>query len=268
MDCIIVRRLAGVGLVMVLAVAAYAQGMYWEATMSGGRMGDRVAVQKMFYMPKEFKSESAERGEAVILRLDKGVMTSLNPKDKTYWEMTFAEMGSMMKEAGSKMDAAMAQMQKKMEGMSEQQRKMMEKMMKERMPGQKSDTSAIEVTGSNDKKTIGGYSCSKFTVTRDGKELLTVWATKEVKDFEPMRKDFEEFQKRMMEMNPHMPKGLAAGMQKIEGFPMETDMPGGMKQVVTKIEKRSVAPGEFDVPSGYTKVKPPMMGDEKGETKE
>ena len=262
MERTIIRGVVGICIAAGLAVTGYAQGVYWESTRSGGRMGEKVAVEKMYYMPKKFKMESSDEAQAMILRLDKELMTSIETKEKTYWEMTFAEMGGMMKKAGSKMDAQVAEMQKEMEGMPEEQRKMMEGMMKDRMPGKKEEGSKIEVTKAGERKTISGYSCTKFTLTRDGKELLAVWASKEVKEFDTIRKDFEEFQKRMMEMNPMMPKGLADGMRKIEGFPVETDMPGGMKQVVTKIEKRSISAGEFEVPAGYSKVKPPMMGDE------
>jgi len=83
-----------------------------------------------------------------------------------------------------------------------------------------------------------------------------------VKEFDAMRKDFQEFHKRIMEMNPMIPKGIVEGMQKIDGFAIETDMPGGITQVVTKVERRSTPASAFEVPAGYTKVKPPSMGGE------
>jgi hypothetical protein len=258
----VVRRAAGMCLVVGLTVTAYGQGVYWEAARSGGRLGDKTEIEKMYYMPKKIKSESADKGDVLILRLDKEVMTSMDSKAKTYWQMTFSEMSERMKKSSAEMDAAMADMQKEMEGMSEGERKMAEQMMKSMRPGQRSEGPKIEVTKTGDKETISGYSCTKFTVTKDGKELLSIWASKDVKEFEAMRKDFEEFQKRMAEMNPMIPEGLSEGMQKIEGFPIETDMPRGLKQVVTKIEKRSIPADEFEIPAGYTKVKAPMMRDE------
>jgi len=258
----VVRRAVGMCLAVGLTVTAYGQGVYWEAARSGGRLGDKTEIEKMYYMPKKFKSESAGKGDVQILRLDKEVIMSVDSKAKTYWQMTFSEMSERMKKSSAEMDAAMADMQKEMESMSEGERKMAEQMMKSMRPGQRSEGPKIEVTKTGDKETISGYSCTKFTVTKDGKELLSIWASKDVKEFEPMRKDFGEFQKRMAEMNPMMPEGLSEGMQKIEGFPIETDMPRGLKQVVTKIEKRSIPADEFEIPAGYTKVKAPIMRDD------
>jgi hypothetical protein len=55
--------------------------------------------------------------------------------------------------------------------------------------------------------------------------------------------------------------GLGDAYQKMDGFPMETDvdMMGKMTTVVTKVEKRSTPASEFSVPAGYTKTESPMM---------
>ena len=258
----VVRGVVGICLAVGMVVAAYGQGVYWETTRSGGGMGDRVVHENMYYMPKKFKTESVEEGQAMILRLDKGLISSINTKDTTYWESTFAGLDSMMKKGKSKMDASMAKMQKEMEGMPEGQRKMIEQMMKGKMPGSAGGDSKIEVMKTDETKNISGYPCTKFVVTENEKQLLTVWATKSVKEFDAMRKDFQEFHKRIMEMNPMIPKGIVEGMQKIDGFAIETDMPGGITQVVTKVERRSTPASAFEVPAGYTKVKPPSMGGE------
>jgi hypothetical protein len=39
----------------------------------------------------------------------------------------------------------------------------------------------------------------------------------------------------------------------------ETDMDGTMKEVVTRIERKSVAASEYEIPQGHKKVNPPMM---------
>jgi hypothetical protein len=265
----IVWRAVGLCIAVSMVGAAYGQGVYWEAQRSGGSAGGKTVTEKMYYMPKKFKSESGDEGQAVIFRLDKEVMYMVNTKEKTYSEVTFAEMEGAMKKMGSKMDAAMAKMQKEMEGMPEEQRKMVEKMMKGKMPGKNTEGTEIEVTKTGEKKTINGYSCTKYVLGEKGKELLSLWVTKDVKDFEGMRKDFEQFRQRMMAMNPMMAKGVAAKINEVEGFPIETDMGGGMRQVVTKIERKPTPPGEFEIPAGYKKVKSPMLGtQEEGESRE
>jgi hypothetical protein len=136
---------------------------------------------------------------------------------------------------------------------------MVEKMMGDKMLGKKKE-GKVEVVNTGEKKTISGYSCTKFVIKEDGKEVAAVWATKDVKDFEAMRRDMEQFSKRMAAMNPMMGKGTAEGIKSVEGFPIETDMGESMKEVVTKIEKRSIAASEFEVPAGYKKVKSPLFG--------
>jgi hypothetical protein len=241
-----------------VAVSAFGQGLYWESTRTGSMMGEKSETVKYYYTPKKFKSATGDSGHVAILRLDKEVMIMLNPKEKTYSEISFADMEKMVKKSSAQMDEKMAELQEKLKNMPEEQRKMVEQMMGNKMPGMKKE-SKVEVVKSGDTKKISGYSCSKFVVNQDGKELLTVWATKDVKDFETIRKDMEEFRQRMAAMNPVMRKGFTEGLKNIDGFPIETDMGDTMKEVVTKVEKKSIAASEFEIPGGYKKVKSPMM---------
>ena len=257
----IARRVVGLGLALLIGLAAYGQGMYWETKMTGH---GQESMTKMYAMPKMFKTMESEGGDAVIVRLDKELIYQINAKEKTYSEMTFVELETMMKKMGGKMDDAMAQMQEKMKDMPEEQRKMMEQMMGSRMPGKKD--AAVDVKNAGEKKSISGFSCTKYVVNQDGKEAMTVWATKDVKDFGALRKDWEEFSKRIMAMNPMGMKGLAEGMKKVDGFPIQTDMSQGISTLVTKVEKRSTPASEFTVPAGYKKVDSKMMeGMEEGE---
>jgi GLPGLI family protein len=249
------RIAMGLSLALIIAVCAFGQGVYWESKVTGGPIKDQT--DQMYYMPKMFKRTSTGDANIMIVRLDKETMYILKPKEKTYSEITFAEMEAMMKKGKAKMDSRMAEMQKKMQSMPEEQRKMMEKMMGDKMPGTAKDAK-VDVSSTGEKKAIGGFSCTKYVVTQDGKEFMTLWTTKDVKEFEPMRKDFEAFSQRMSSMNPMAGKGMMDAFRKVDGFPIETDM-SGITNVVTKIEKRSTPAGEFEVPSGYTKVKSEMQ---------
>lgn len=250
-----VRRVVGLLLTVGIAVAAYAQGAYWESQVSGGPLGDKVMIQKMFYMPKMAKTIDNESGRVVIIRLDKEMIYTVDPQKKEYSEMTFEEMEKTMKKVGDKM----AEMQKKLENMPPEQRKMVEQMMGDKM-GKNQDAPATVSAGS-EKRTISGYTCTQYVVNQNGKDIMTVWSTREIKEFEAMRKDWEQFTRRLMAMSPGGARSIADAFQKIQGFPVEVDTEQGMKNVVTKFEKRNTAASEFVVPSGYTKV-------EKGLTKE
>jgi len=241
-----------------LAGTAFAQGLYWESTMSGGPIGERN--EQMWAVPKKLKGVTKETGESFIVRLDKEVFITIDPKEKTYSEMTFAEMEAMMKKVGGKMDSKMAEMQKQLAGMPEEQRKMVEKMMGDKMGGRGSaQDAAIDVKKTGDKKSISGFSCTKVVITEDDKDVMTMWVTKDVSGFDAMRKDWEEFSKRMMAMNPMGGKGLGEAFKKVDGFPIQTEMGHGITSTVTKVEKKTAPASEFEVPSGYKKVKPKMM---------
>lgn len=239
-------------LVFGFAGSAITQGLHWEAKMRGG--GGRILTERteeMWAIPKMMKSVNKETGEMQIVRLDKEVFIhTIDLREKTYEEITFAEMESMMKKAVGKMETEMAEV---LAGMPEEQRKKAEEMMADKMPGKSKDPK-IEVKKTGDTKTISGFSCTKFVVTRDGKEAMTMWATKDVEGFESMRKDWEEFSRRLMVMNP-TGKGLGDAFRQIDGFPIQTEVNNYMTSTVTMIETKAAPAREFEIPAGFKKVK-------------
>jgi GLPGLI family protein len=249
------RRVVTLGIMLGLAAAAYSQGLYIESKVTGP-MGERTT--QTYAMPKKIKSVTNKDGEAVIVRLDKELFISIDPSEKTYSEMTFAEMESMMKKAGSQMDDKMAEMQKRLADMPEEQRKMVEQMMGNKMSGMNKDAK-VEVNSTDENKNINGFSCTKYVVTTDGNESMTIWATKDVKGFNEMKSDWQEFSRRMMSMSPMRGKGMADAMQKVDGFPIQMEIGANMTTTVTRVERRSTPDNEFEIPSGYKKVKPKMM---------
>jgi hypothetical protein len=67
-----------------------------------------------------------------------------------------------------------------------------------------------------------------------------------------MKSDFERFSSSMGSLS-QITAGISEAYQKIEGFPVQTEI-GGMTNTVTKVERRSTPASQFDVPAGYTKV--------------
>ena len=253
----LLRRLRGVGLMAALALPVMAQGLYWESTTTKFGDKDKGHTSQFYYMPKMYKATMDDNQQVVIVRLDKEVMMMMDNKEKTYWQLTFAEMESMMKGVGSKMDAAMAEMDEKMKDMPEEQRKMVEKMMGGRM-GKKN--AKIDIEKTDESKTVSGYKCKKYVLKMGDDELATVWATQDISDFGVMRKDMEEFGKRMSAM---LPRGMEGSVEKslstLDGFPIQTERKNGSVMTVTKIEKKSTPTSEFEAPSGYKKEAPPIM---------
>jgi hypothetical protein len=240
----------GLCLAILLAGSAFSQGLYWESTTSGGPLKDKENISQNYAMPRMFKIVNPTT--VMILRMDQEKIYTVDPAKKTYSEMTFADMEAYAKKAGEKM----AQYREKMKNMPPEQRKQIEA-----MTGMMGGTEGpVEISATGEKKSVDGFSCAKYVMKRGGKEMMTLWVTKDVAGFDNLRKDWMEFGKRMAALTNM--SGLGDAYQKIDGFPMETDMDimGKMTTVVTKVEKRTTPAGEFSVPAGYTKTESPLMG--------
>jgi hypothetical protein len=237
---------------LLFASLVSAQGFYIEST----RSGSSDVEEKMYYMPKMFKSVSGNRQEISILRFDRETIYDINPEKKTYTAMTFAEMKAMVDNARSKADDMMA---KRLASLPPDQReKMKGKMaaMKDRMA---SPGATHEVISTGDHRTINGYACDKYIVKINGKESETIWASKQVPGYETMKRDMEGFLDRMSGLAGGK-RDLGAWLKQIDGFPIETDSHGSVN-TVAKIDRRSIPASEFEVPAGYTREKNRMPGD-------
>jgi hypothetical protein len=240
---------------LFFANLAFAQGVYWEARTTAP--GEKEKMDRFYYMPRMLKMVSGDEGMAVILRLDREVMIMIDRKEKKYHEITFKEMEQMMEGAGAMMDAQMEMMKEQLAQLPEEQRKAVEEMMKSQKKPKGPD---FKVSKTGESKTIGGYDCQEYVITEGGERSSTIWATRDAKEFELMRKDMEEFARRMqaiakqgMQDSPQLPEG-------IDGFPIVTEWAGGRKSVVTTIEERSTPAAEFEAPAGFAKESFPGMG--------
>jgi GLPGLI family protein len=231
---------------------AFGQGLSWESTIAISAANGKEMHSTSYYRAHMFKQVSEK--DAVIFRLDKKMMYNIDHQKKEYSAMTFAELEAFTKKTNSELTEKMSEMNKQLEGMPPEQRKMMEKMMGAQNLG-KSSESKTEVIKTSEKKTINGYPCIKYALQEDGKETGSVWTTTKVPDFKTMQKDFKEFSERITAQMPMKGGQMAEAMKKIEGFPIQTTI-AGIKISVTKIEKKSIAASEFEVPPGYKKVDP------------
>ena len=172
------RRTGVLCALLAIAVAAWSQGLYWESNTAA--MGRNIPT-KTSYMPGKMRIDSEK--EYTILRLDQEKMYMVHPDKKSYREMTFAELEAQMKGMNARVAKQMEQMQGKMKDMPEEQRKMIEKMMKQQgTPGKEKDTK-IEVKATGKTQSILGHACIKYAIKENGKEMGSVWATKDIKEF-------------------------------------------------------------------------------------
>lgn len=233
------------------AATAAAQGLSWDSETN---VAGKKENQKYYYMPGMFKAVTG-RGQEMVMRLDRETIASVDREKKEYWEMTFDELETFMKKAQGMMDSRMAEMRKQMEGMPEEQRKMMEQMLGPAGPGAEG---AIAVKPMPDKKVINGYNCTKVIVTQGKREAVTLWTTRDVKEYAGMAKEWQEFGKRMAQLTPTVGRAMAEGISRIDGFPIRVEA-GGMTSEVKNVRKSTTPASEFTVPAGYKRVQPDFM---------
>jgi hypothetical protein len=237
---------------LLLAPTAHSQGLYWEASHAPK---DTSGVSRFYLLPKMMKEVSADGERITIFRLDRDIMYQINARDKSYTQTTFAEMESHMKNAQSKLAEGMSKLKDKLDKIPPEQRKMLEQQMGTLM-GRSSAAANVEVVNTGERATISGYSSTKTIFRRDGKDLITFWTTKEVKEFAPFRNELAGFMKRALSMNPFA-RDFADAFSKLDGFPVRTEM-GGSTETVTRVEKRSLSASEFEVPAGFIQKKNPI----------
>jgi len=250
----IARAFVTGAMLAVMALPAAGQGLVWESVTKGGPAGEGGTPSTTYMMPGKMKHVTDD-GNVIIVRLDQEKMYTLKPAEKSYWEMTFTEMEQMLKAATAKMDAMKDQMQEQLKNMSPEQREMVEKMYNMTSSGKKEPVS-IKTTGKT--KTIIGYQTTQYVARQGDKDMMSMYVTKGIGEFDTMRRDWEQFNKRLLSMGGGFAEGMAEAYTKVGGFPMEMEIMGATT-TVTKLEKKPTPALEFDIPAGYTKTKPPMM---------
>lgn len=220
-------------------VMLVAQGLYWEQSVSMKMMGEGQEIRtKGYLLPMKLKS-IGDDGNGVIIRADKEMIYMINDGDKTYSEMTFKEFEAQM----SQLSEQMNKMQEEMKDMPAEQRRMLEGI----MGGMKEYT--IKKTG--EKKKVIGYGCEKVLLLEDGKEIGEFWITKDVGSMKQFAKNWENLMEKMV--RSPMAK-MYRKLAELDGFVMESQI-SGTRSTTTKLEKRSIGAGEFEIPAGYKKVK-------------
>jgi len=204
--------------------------------------------EKVFYKAGKFKTMNLTTGKSMIYRFDKELMWTIDHNDKSFTEVTFAQM----KEGMQKMRSAMKQ---EMKDISPEERKMMEKLMGKKMGkmlGGDEGGFEISIKRTGKKKNIMGYSCEQVFLNMNDEPMMEMWITNKYS----MGNDFLKVYEKMGFMKGELPEDA----KKIQGIPLATSMTIDMgmgkmesETKVTKLEKTSVSDREFEVPKGYNK---------------
>ncbi len=202
--------------------------------------------------------QGAGKGEehSILYRKDKDAVYMVNPAEKSYMEMTRADM----KKAADKMKQAMEQMRAAMKNMPPQQREMMEKMMAGRGGMGMTDSAAdfhMEYKKVGLAK-VGSWSAVEYAGFRGGVKKTRVYVVEygalgvAREDFGVM-KELGEFFK-SLHMGPQA--DFYRDSETLKGLPVRTvvlDEAGKdkLQMDLTEVKKESFPASEFDLPSGY-----------------
>lgn len=213
---------------------------------------DVTENEKTFYKPGKFKTMNLTTGKTIIMRFDKELMWTIDDKNKTYEEITFAQMQEGMEKMKSTM-------REEMKDISPEERKMMEKFMGKKFGSMFSEEPKLEVTvkHTGKKKTIMGYNCEQIFLNLNDEPMMEMWVT----DKFTLGNDFLEVYQKMGFM-----KGkLSEEAKKIQGIPLANKMTIDMgmgkmesESQVTKLVQTSVSDSEFEVPKGYKRKRSGM----------
>ncbi len=230
---------------------------YWEQESIrpemgfGGKKTTSLEKEKTYYKPGKLKIENLTDGTVMIYRFDKELMWNIEKKNKTYQEITFAQMEAMKNSMSSAM-------QEEMKKMSPEQKQMMEKMMGKKfksMFGGDEGGLQIRAKKTGKTKTLLSQKCEQVILSLNNSPMMEMW----ISDKYTMGTEFYEIYQKM-----GMMKGeYSEDIKNIRGIPLESkssiDVGMGMGKIetsskVTKIVPKSLSDSEFDLPGGLTKV--------------
>ncbi len=236
------RRLAlGMALVPCLAALAGAQGLTFEVNNSNHAEGG----QYISYRPQMLRAESRDSSRVTIVRLDKGMVYMLNPRQKTYREISFDQLNARLKGEMSRLEQLK---EKQLQSLTPEQRR--EAQQGAQTGGSMDMTGKAVATG--ETRTIDGHRCTKYIITGTGRQEATLWVTADVPEADTLKNDIRQLASRFSDVAARY--GVLELAQNIDGFPIELRH-AGMVQTFTDINRASFPPQYFEVPAGYTLVK-------------
>jgi hypothetical protein len=243
----------------LLAQSLQAQGILMvEQEKSGGKtVSNHIQIDKD-HMRAETQSNGAQT--AFIFDGPHQVIRMVNVENKSYMEMTKAEMEQM----GQQINGALAQMQEQLKNVPPEQRALVEQMMRAR-GGQVAaapQPAKIEYRKTGSDK-VGQWSCTAYDGYRGQEKVAAVCAV-DPKDLGVTPADFEitrQLQEFMKTLAPQAADRIVAlGKAEDQGFAgipiRRTQFKNGAVDSVselTEFQRQAFPASTFEVPSGFRK---------------
>ena len=191
----------------------------------------------------------------IIINLKTGVMTNIDDKKKTYYEVTKQDMQAMQAKMAEKMnDPKMKQAMAMMQGLSQS------------MAG----TTEVKKTGVSRK--VAGFACEEWRISMGQMMTITECVTNDLKypvqSWAALAEFTESMRKSMSGFGPTAKSGadFAEKMKSIHGFPVASSSTvdaGVVKMTnsseVTEVRHTAIPNSTWEVPAGFAKVENPMM---------
>jgi len=207
------------------------------------------------YISSDHIRTSRASGTDMIINMKTGIMTTIDNKKKTYYEVTKQDLENMQAMMNEKMnDPRMKQAMAAMQGMGS------------------SMAASAEVKKTGVSRKVAGFACEEWNISMGGMMNMTECVTNDLKypvqtwtalaDFsESMRKSMSGFS-----ANAKGAADFAEKLKSIHGYPVATatTVDAGITKItntseVTEVRHTPIPDSTWDVPAGFTKVDSPMM---------
>jgi hypothetical protein len=205
------------------------------------------------YMGSDHVRMATGGGRETIIDLKSGLITTLDGKKKTYYQVTKQDMEEMA-----------AKIQEQMN--SPEQKKRMEAM----QGAAASVTGSIEVKKTGNTRTVAGYKCEEWVVTASTvsttKECVTTDLKYPAHAFDAYKEFTQKLASSMTTLAPaRVGENMVDKMKAIKGFPIATSMTVefmGNKRTneseAIEVKKGSIPASVWEIPAGFAKVDNPM----------
>jgi hypothetical protein len=206
------------------------------------------------YISSEHIRTSRSEGTGMIIDLKTGVMTNIDGKNKTYFEVTKQDLQNMQAMFAERMkDPKMKQAMAMMKGMATEM------------------SSSAEVKKTGVTRKVAGFACDEWLITMSSMMSITECVTGDFKyPVESLQAaaEFSESMRKSMTFGPGSKSSsdYAEKMKSIKGFPVATSttVDAGITKTttameVTEVRHESLPASTWDAPAGFRKVDNPML---------
>jgi hypothetical protein len=244
--------------ICILACAAATRGHADDLTViSNVTTNGKPAGTETNYISNDHIRTSHAGGTDMIINLNTGVMTTIDDKKKTYYEVTKQDMEAMQAKMAEKMnDPKMKQAMAMMQGMSQ------------------SMAGSTEVKKTGVSRKVAGFACEEWSISMGGMMTMTECVTNDLKY--PVQSwaalaEFSESMRKSMSGSgfgplPKSGADFAEKMKSIKGFPVASSstVDAGITKMtnsseVTEVRHTAIPASTWEVPAGFAKVENPMM---------